>query len=113
MKSSHNGTLGGVIDYVNIMFYDQSPTDMGGDSEGMHLRSYQELLSRVEKVVPKHKIVMGFEPGSQYNQGMWEGIDVDEDVIDYMESVGFGGIMFWAINHPKTGENVNTLAAYA
>ena len=42
---------------------------------------------------------MGFEPGYQAAGGIWEGIDVDKQVIDYIEDNNFGGIMFWSANN--------------
>ena len=56
---------------------------------------------------------MGFEPGPQYNNGVWEGVETDHNVIDYMKTSGYGGVFFWAINQPKVGENALPLAAYA
>jgi GH18 family chitinase len=40
-------------------------------------------------------------------------MDVDKEVIEYVEDKGYGGVMFWAINETgfitsdKTGLNVN------
>jgi len=62
---------------------------------------------------------MGFEPGGQAAGGKWEGMEVDKEVIEYVEDNGYGGVMFWAINETgfftsdKTGLNVNKLAKHA
>ena len=42
---------------------------------------------------------MGFEPGYQAAGGIWEGMEVDKQVIDYIEENNFGGIMFWSANN--------------
>ena len=41
---------------------------------------------------------MGFEPGQQRGAAKWEGMDVDKQVIDYVQSSGYGGVFWWAIN---------------
>ena len=62
---------------------------------------------------------MGFEPGFQAAGGIWEGMDVDKQVIDYIEDNNYGGIMFWSNNNHNehdgeyTGNNVLELADYA
>lgn len=60
---------------------------------------------------------MGFEPGSQAAGGVWEGLGVDQEVVDYIEVNNYGGIMFWAINERgttavETGISVNQIALY-
>ena len=42
---------------------------------------------------------MGFEPGYQAAGGIWEGMEVDKQVIDFIEDNNFGGIMFWSANN--------------
>jgi len=76
--------------------------------------------NKVEQYLDKSQIVMGFEPGYQAAAGVWEGMKVDEEVIDYIYDNGYGGVMFWAINQPAiapslevTGENCQALAKYA
>ena len=56
---------------------------------------------------------MGFEPGPQWNSGVWEGEAEDHKVIDYLKKEGYGGVFFWAINQPQVGVNVLPLAEYA
>ena len=94
------------------MMYDAAPEDMNAEDH-ITLKNYKEVLAEVEKIIPKEKIYMGFEPGPQYNGGVWEGTDVDVDVIDYLKTNGYGGVMFWAVNEATTGANVNKLATYA
>ena len=46
--------------------------------------------------------MIGFEPGYQAAKGVWEGEDVDHQVIEYIQKSDLGGIMFWAINDMNT-----------
>jgi len=108
-------SLGDVIDYVNLMFYDQAPSDIGAPATGPTVLHYLTVIGAAEKYIPdRSKIMMGFEPGPQWNKGVWEGLDTDKQVIDYMKKNGYGGIFFWAINqHPDNGVNALKLADYA
>lgn len=113
LKEKYDGaTLASLVDYAQIMFYDQSPDDLDAPS-GLKLKNFKTILDAWGKLFPKEKIIMGFEPGPQFNNGQWEGADVDHSVIDYMKSNGYGGIFFWAINQPKVGVNAVQLADYA
>jgi len=73
--------------------------------------------------VPKHKIVMGYEPvgngklggrpydNSQAGGGIWEGAEVDIAAATALADGCYGGAMFWALNAPEalktpTGEDV-------
>lgn len=109
---SHGGSLASVVDYVNIMFYDQDPTDLDAPN-GLKLKNYQTVLEAFEKIFPKNKLIMGFEPGPQFNNGKWEGAEVDHAVIDHLKQNGYGGVFFWAINQPEVGDNALELAEYA
>lgn len=107
------------VDWVNIMMYDVPPSDLGA-TDTFTLSTYQMVLSYFEEYVSQDKIVMGFTPGGQAAGGVWEGMEVDEQVIDYIKENGYGGVMFWAINEVATapstevtGENAQTLAGYA
>lgn len=51
---------------------------------------------------------MGFEPGGQAAGGKWEGFVIDEEVIDYVQANGYGGVMFWAINETGFGTSDKT-----
>lgn len=114
LKSTYDGkTLASVVDYVNIMLYDQNPADYGAPDSGLKLKQYKAVLQEFEKLVPKHKLVMGFEPGPQWNGGVWEGSDTDKAVIDFLKKEKYGGVFFWAINQPKVGTNALPLAEYA
>jgi len=114
-------SLDNVVDWVNIMFYDATPTELGCPTgEKINLDSYKLVLDAFKAYVPKNKIIMGFEPGSQAAGGEWEGKVVDKQVIDYLKANSYGGIMFWAINHVtdpidgvNTGDNAQDLAEYA
>lgn len=112
-------SLNELVDWVNIMFYDVPPAWVG-QPDGLKLDIFQKVLGDFEKHVDKQKLVMGFEPGGQAAGGDWEGVTVDEQVIDYVAESGYGGTQFWAINqaalnssYSVTGENVHTLAKYA
>lgn len=107
------------VDWVNIMMYDVSPSDLGATG-AFTLSTYQMVLGYFQEYVNLSGIVMGFEPGGQAGEGVWEGMDVDEEVIDYIKTNGYGGVMFWAINESdpsppngSTGENAQTLAGFA
>ena len=108
------------VDWANIMMYDVPPSSLGAPDNKFILDNYIQVLNYFETYVPKNKIVMGFEPGGQAAGGNWEGMDVDKQVIDYIKSNYYGGIMFWAINQPAsagsteiTGDNAQELAGYA
>lgn len=101
-----------MVDYVNVKFYDEEPEDVFAPPDGLKLKNYKDVLAAFEKVVPKNKIVMGFEPGPQYSGGVWEGFDTDHTVIDYLKKNGYGGVFFWSINEPKIGDNTLKLADY-
>ena len=107
------------VDWANIMMYDVPPSSLGAPGNKFVLNNYIQVLNYFESYVPKNKIVMGFEPGGQNAGGNWEGMDVDREVIDYINSNNYGGIMFWAINQPAsagsseiTGDNAQELAGY-
>jgi glycosyl hydrolase family 18 (putative chitinase) len=108
------------VNWVNIMMYDCPPSDLGAPDNKLTLENYKQVLSYFEKYMPKNLIVMGFEPGGQASGGNWEGMNVDKEVIDYIQQNSFGGVMFWAVNQPplppsteNTGKNSQILAAYA
>ena len=107
------------LNWVNVMMYDSPAQDMGAKGDKITLADYQNILEMFKKNIPANKIVMGFEPGGQAAGGVWEGMDVDKQVIDYIKDNNFGGIMFWAVNQPAlntsdiTGLNAQNLAGYA
>ena len=80
------------------MFYDHPPAKLGYP-EGYTLEAYQTVFDSFESRIARTKIVMGFEPGDQPAGGFWEGLQVDEEVIAYIEEQKYGGAMFWAMNH--------------
>lgn len=84
-----------IVDWVNIMMYDTSPTDIGGKPTGLALEQYKVVLDYFAQSQHKEKIIMGFEPGHQAAGGVWEGFNVDEKVVDYISDSDFGGVMFW------------------
>jgi len=112
-------SLNSVVDWVHIMQYDVPPSDLNCPDR-MTLDTYVGVFDAFEKYVDKDKIIMGFEPGHQAAGGLWEGNDVDKQVIDYIQQNNLGGVMFWAVNEHAslpdtgiTGKNVQDLAAYA
>ena len=101
------------------MLYDMSPSDLSMP-KGLTLATYQTVFDFFTKYVNGNQIVMGFEPGGQSASGVWEGMDVDKSVIEYMATQPLGGVQFWAINEGEynkskevTGKNVATLGALA
>ena len=86
------------------MLYDVPPAQLGY-ANGFTLDTYETVLENFEEHFTRSKLVMGFEPGHQAAGGVWEGMDVDKQVVDYIEDNKFGGIMFWAANdkHWKNG----------
>ena len=112
-------SLNQVVDWVNIMMYDVGPAAYGAPG-GFTLDTYKKVFDAFAKCVGDDKIVMGFEPGGQAGDGIWEGEEVDNQVMAYVRDKNYGGILFWAINQPVwppstevTGENAQELAEYA
>jgi len=99
------------VSWINLMMYDASPGTAFTDHQYFQPDNYKAVLSAGSEVVSKSQLVMGFEPGFQAGAGIWEGFDIDFEVIDYMESGGYGGIMFWALNERATDENPDTPAS--
>lgn len=87
-----------VVDWVNIMMYDEEAIDMGSTTGTITLETYKQVMTAIQKYVQADKIVIGFEPGPQANGGVWEGLTIDKSVIDWIQATGFGGSMFWAVN---------------
>jgi hypothetical protein len=96
------------ISWVNLMMYDAAPGTAFKDVQYFGMDQYRAVLEAGEKVLPKSKIIMGFEPGNQAVGGVWEGFDIDFQVIDHMKTNGHGGIMFWAINEAASNQNAGT-----
>ena len=114
-----NSSLNDIVNWVHVMQYDVPPSDLNCEDR-MELSTFKTVLDAFSKYVDKDKIVMGFEPGNQAAGGLWEGCEVDTEVIDYVQEEGFGGVMFWAVNEHavlpdtgETGQNAQQLAKYA
>jgi hypothetical protein len=101
------------VDWVNLMMYDAAPGTAFQDAQYFGMDQYLAVLAAGEKVLPKSKIVMGFEPGHQAVDGVWEGFDIDFNVINHMKAEGYGGVMFWAINEADSTQNSATPASSA
>lgn len=99
------------VDWVNLMMYDAAPATAFKDVQYFGLEQYKNVLAAAEKVLPKSKIVMGFEPGHQAVKGIWEGFDIDFKLIDHMKAENYGGVMFWAINEADSTQNPSTPAS--
>ena len=115
---SHGSSLSQVITRSNIMAYDVASNQMpNGQTWGLAV--YQDVYNTFTQHLNKNQIVMGFEPGGQAAGGEWEGLQTDKSVIDMVQSTGYGGSMFWAINQPQytssevTGLNADELASYS
>jgi hypothetical protein len=81
------------VDKVNIMAY-----DAGSDAGPLKLNFTQILLNFVAGGVPSEKINIGFEPGKQAAEGIWEGLTYDVGVTKFVKDNNYGGSMVWAIN---------------
>ncbi|GGG07248.1 MULTISPECIES: glycosyl hydrolase family 18 protein [Cysteiniphilum] len=117
--NSKGSSLDKTVNWVNIMMYDVPPTDLDSPATGFSPEAYENVLNAFAKYITKSKIVMGFEPGGQAADGVWEGEKTDKGIIESIQQQGYGGVMFWAINQPAeitsevTGANVNKLAKHA
>jgi len=96
------------VDWINLMMYDAGPGTAFNGVQYFGFNEYKAVLELGSTVIDKSKIVMGFEPGNQAVEGIWEGFDIDFQVIDYMKQEGYGGIMFWAINEAAANQNSAT-----
>jgi len=118
IEDNYGSSLNAVVDWVNIMMYDVAPSELGY-ANGFTLDTYIPVFEAYGNYIDKSKIVMGFEPGYQAAGGIWEGMNVDKEVVDYIEENSYGGIMFWAVNEPAnlngeiTGQNCLEIADYA
>jgi len=99
------------VDWVNLMMYDAGPGTAFNGVQHFGMDEYNSVLDAGAKVLPKSKIVMGFEPGNQAVEGIWEGFDIDFQVTNKMKSNGNGGIMFWAANEAESKQNPGTPAS--
>lgn len=84
-----------VVDYVNIMAYD------AGTEVGPLVLDFDVIMENFVNLgdVPREKIIMGFEPGSQAAGGVWEGLSEDLEIATHIKQSGYGGAMVWAINN--------------
>jgi len=109
-----------VIAMVHLMFYDQPPKDFHAGPEGPRLKEFKQILEAARMVFPERQISMVFEPGTQANGGVWEGLNADKDIIDWMrrddgtdkDKGPFGGASFWSMNDKVRGPNAQKLAEY-
>jgi len=86
------------VNWVNLKMYDVSASMVWRWSEFFRTPHFEIVLASAAKHLPKEKIMIGFEPGFQAAHGVWEGFDVDFEVIDRMHRSGYGGVFFWAMN---------------
>lgn len=96
------------VDWVNLMMYDAGPGTAFNGAQYFSLEHYKTVLDLGASVIGANKIVMGFEPGNQAVAGIWEGFDIDFQVIDHMKRNNFAGVMFWAINEAASNQNAGT-----
>ncbi|WP_144242733.1 hypothetical protein [Candidatus Francisella endociliophora] len=114
---AHGSSLDEVVDHVNIMAYDVGPSYMP-NGQTWNMNVYKDVLDTFSSRVNKAKVNLGFEPGGQAAGGLWEGMDVSKQAINYLASNSYGGSMFWAINQTpyitsdNTGLNSDVLAKY-
>merc|ERR1719230_1560745 len=93
------------------MMYDAGPGTAFNGAQYFSFEHYKTVLDLGASVIGANKIVMGFEPGNQAVEGIWEGFDIDFQVIDSMKSQGHGGVMFWALNEAESKQNAGTPAS--
>lgn len=105
---SEDGASSDDVSWVNLMMYDAAPYTAFVGKAYFTLDTYKTVLEASSRVLPPSKIIMGFEPGSQAGKAIWEGFDIDFEVIDYMKKGGFGGVMFWATNEDSAERNPQT-----
>lgn len=96
------------ISWINLMMYDAGPGSAFNGAQHFDFNHYKTVLEAGAAVIDRKKIVMGFEPGNQAVGGIWEGFDLDFQVIDYMKQNGYGGVFFWAINEAASNQNSGT-----
>lgn len=97
-------SLNDIVDWVNIMAYDVSPSEMP-NGKTWNMPVYKDVISTFTDHVRPDLVVLGFEPGGQPAGGVWEGLEVDKEAIQYIDDNGLGGSMFWAINQPALGQS--------
>jgi hypothetical protein len=84
-----------MVDTVNIMAY---------DATGLKF-DYETILYNYATIggLDLRKANIGFEPGEQAASGVWEGLEKDKNVTQYVKDHNIGGAMIWAVNpSPKT-----------
>ena len=90
--------VGQYIDTVNVMAYDAGPMKM----------NFSQILTNfnVYGKVPKEKVLIGFEPGTQFAGGIWEGLAADKKYAQWAKDNGYGGAFVWSANpSPITNKN--------
>jgi len=78
------------VDTINIMAY---------DATGLKF-NYTQIFDNFKRLgnVDLRKVNMGFEPGEQAASGVWEGLDKDKEVAQFVKDNNIGGCMIWAMN---------------
>ncbi|MBK2084703.1 glycosyl hydrolase family 18 protein [Francisella adeliensis] len=116
---ANGSSLNKVVNWVNIMAYDVGPSYMP-NGKTWNMDVYKDVLDTFKARVNPELIVLGFEPGFQAAGGVWEGMDVSKQAVNYVAENNYGGSMFWAINLPnpavdgsKLGLNSDILADYS
>ena len=62
--------------------------------------NYTQIFDNFKRLgnVDLRKVNMGFEPGEQAASGVWEGLDKDKEVAQFVKDNNIGGSMIWAMN---------------
>lgn len=90
------------IDTINVMAY---------DATGL-IFDYAQIFDNFQRLgnVDMRKVNMGFEPGEQAASGVWEGLEKDKEVAQFVKDNNIGGCMIWAINpNPKQAPTGSSL----
>jgi len=79
-----------MVDTINIMAY---------DATGLKF-NYSQIFDNFKRLgnVDLRKVNMGFEPGEQAASGVWEGLEKDKQVGQFVKDNNIGGCMIWAMN---------------
>ena len=115
---ANDSSLNKVVNWNNIMAYDVGP-DYMPNKQTWNMNVYKDVLNTFSSWVNPSLVILGFEPGGQAAGGVWEGMEMSKQAIDYLAENNYGGSMFWAINQPpylsteNTGLNSNELADFS
>ena len=77
------------VDTINVMAY---------DATGLKFNYSTIFTNFALGGADLRKVNMGFEPGEQAAHGVWEGLEKDKEVAQFVKEHNIGGCMIWAMN---------------